>query len=154
MMGVIRKVAEMLGLFSASTVESKSFERTARSEAFYYLDELPKRGDLYRRGRHYHVIVGDEAAYWHGSSKFMGPIADHYFNSPEDAHRFFIGLINSFAPYYLSEEDAEESFDELLAADEDHVDHFDEVRPRSGIYFKPMEIKLLVCDSCVPILNN
>jgi hypothetical protein len=151
---VIRKIAEMLGFYPTS------FERKSRPGPkdeppyFNYVYSVPKSGDLYRRGRHYHVTVGDNVYFWHGASRFIGPVSDTYFNTAEEAQDFFTALIVSCMPDFLDEDDILEAYEEFLGAIDFHIDNFEEMRPRDGIYFQPMELRLLVCDSCIPILNN
>ena len=148
---VIRKIAEMLGFYSAPR-QPKTI--APDPNPFIYVEDLPKGDSLYRSGRHYHVTVGDDVYFWHGASKFLGPISDTYFDSSEDAHRFFTRTIVSCMPDFLDDDDIRESYEEFINAVESHIDDLDEDRPRDGIYFQPMELRLLVCDSCIPILSN
>lgn len=150
MLEVIRRFAEMLGFFTPAPAKAPS----SPPQTVQAVLDIPREGHFFRRGRHYHVLIGDEAYFWHGARKFKGPVADHYFSDLERAHKFFIDLIEKTMPGFLDEDDIEESFDEFLNVIDNHVDNFTEIRPEQGIYFQPMAMKLLVCDSCVPILTN
>lgn len=151
MLEVFRKVGEMLGLISPAKKKESTAQPAEHHE--YFIPEIEKSQSYYRTGPHYHVLVGDERVYWYGASKYLGPVSDHIFNDPEKAHHFFANLITSALPDYLDDEDLEESFDEFIGAIDSYVENFSD-RPEQGIYFQPMDLKLLVCGSCVPILNN
>ena len=79
---------------------------------------------------------------------------DRIFYNMKAAHDFLINQIQHYLPDFLDYEDIEESFNEFVNITTGSTYEFDEVRGTLGIYFEPLDIKLVYCNHCIPSTNN
>jgi hypothetical protein len=157
---VIRLMARLLGFSGVATLEERGqiHRYVKQSEESTSILESPETLKLTHhhllRGSHYHVVFGEDSEHWYGGERFYGSILDRIFYSPSEAHRFFIDQIDHLLPEFLDDEDIEESYHEFINVTSDSLYEHDEVRGTQGIYFEPLDVRLVYCNSCIPVSNN
>lgn len=157
---VTRLMAGLLGFFGAETREEhgqtqKSISQREELRSILDLPDLiPVPTDCLITGTHFHVMLGEESTHWYGSSSIPGPIYNTIFSTHKDAHKFFVGYINQSLPGFISDEEIEESFEELtnIVMNSDDGDH--SIKTSEGIYFQELDIRLEVCSKCLPVQSN
>ena len=153
---VIRQMAGLLGFFGAGTQEDpgqtqKQERQTPESISILEsIDQIPVHPDCLRARTHFHVVCGEESTYWHAANLCQGPYADYIFDTHEAAHKFFIGQIESILPGFISDDEVDESLNELwrMISDSEYDESI--TKTTQGIWFEELDIKLAICHRCIP----